>query len=208
MKLYHWAPAPNPRRVRIFLAEKGISVALDDVGAGWKLKGDFLNKSSHRLTPLLELDDGTLIGEAAAICRYFEAVHPEPSLFGRTPKQIALIDMWERKCEFEGMQAVAEVFRNSVPAFEGRGLGGYEVVIQQIPALIERGKVRANAFFEELDQQLATHPFIAGDDFSMADITGLCAVDFGKRVSLEVPATCSNLRRWYAEVTARPSATA
>lgn len=208
MKLYNWAPAPNPRRVRMFLTEKGISVPLDDVGAGWVLKGDFLSKSTHRLAPMLELDDGTLIGEAAAICRYFEAIHPEPRLFGNNPKEIALVDMWERKCEFEGLQAVAEVFRNSLPTFEGRGLGGYDVTIAQIPALIERGKVRTNAFFQDLERQLAGHRFIVGDTLTMADITGLCAIDFAKRVAIEIPTSCINVQRWHAEMSARPSAKA
>jgi glutathione S-transferase len=178
------------------------------VGAGWKLKTDFLGKSTHRLTPLLELDDGTMIGEAAAICRYFEASHPEPRLFGRDAREVGLVDMWERKCEFDGMQAVAEVFRNSVPAFADRGLGGYDVPIAQIPALVDRGRVRMNAFFADLEQQLAGHRFIVDDTYTMADVTGLCAIDFGKRVGIEIPEQCPNVLRWYAEVSARPSAAA
>lgn len=208
MKLYDWKAAPNPRRVRIFLAEKGLSIPREEVGAGWALKPEFIAKSAHRLAPMLELDDGTLIGEAMAICRYFEAEHPEPRLFGTDAKSIALVEMWERKCDFEGMQAVAEVFRNSLPAFADRALAGYDVPVPQLPALVERGKLRVQRFFCELDQRLSTQRYVAGTVYSVADITGLCAVDFAKRVKLEMPTACAQLMRWHAEVSARPSASA
>jgi glutathione S-transferase len=190
----------------MFVAEKGIELAVEDVGERAVLKPEFLGKSSHRLTPMLELDDGTLIGEAAAICRYLEALHPEPRLFGRDPKEAALIDMWERKAEFEGLQAAAEVFRNTLPAFENRGMGGYQVAIAQIPALIERGKLRMQAFYEKLDQQLADHDFVVGDALSMADITALCGIDFARRNKLEIPEQCARVRSWHARISARPSA--
>jgi len=115
MKLYTWALAPNPRRVTIFMAEKGIEMPIEDVGDRAALKPDYLRKSTHRRVPVLELDDGTCIGEAMAICRYLEALHPEPPLFGRDPKQAALIDMWERYCEYDGVFAVAEVLRVLAP---------------------------------------------------------------------------------------------
>jgi glutathione S-transferase len=206
MKLFTWGPAPNPRRVRIFVAEKGIAIATEDVGERAQLKADFLARDPNRLTPALELDDGTLIGEAAAICRYLDGLHPEPPLFGRNPTQAALIDMWERKCEFEGLQATAEVFRNSLPAFVDRGLGGYAVSIPQIPALIERGRVRMNAFYGKLDAQLAGGEYIVGDALSMADITGLCAIDFAIRVKIPIPDECKRVKAWHARVSARPSA--
>jgi glutathione S-transferase len=208
MKLYTWGPAPNPRRVRIFVAEKGMALEVEDVGERAQLKPDFLARSSHRLAPMLELDDGTLIGEAMAICRYLDGVQPEPRLFGSNPTEMALVDMWERKCEFEGLQAVAEVFRNTLPAFEGRGLGGFELPIPQIPALIERGKLRVQTFYAKLDQQLEGRSHIASEAFSVADITGLCAVDFARRMKLEIPESCSQVRRWYDQVSARPSAKA
>ena len=206
MKLYTWGPAPNPRRVRMFLAEKGIAVPTEDVGAGAKLKPEFLDRSPHRLTPMLELDDGTLIGEAMAICRYFETLHPEPALFGRSARQVALVEMWERKAEQEGLLAVGEVFRNSIPAFTDRGLGGYDVPVPQIPALVERGKLRTAVFFAKLDAQLAGRRFLAGDDFSVADISALCAFDFAKRVALGPAPDAAHVARWYAEVSERPSA--
>jgi glutathione S-transferase len=208
MKLYSWGPAPNPRRVRMFAAEKGLPLAIEEAGDGAVLKRDFLERSPHRLVPALELDDGTLLGEASAICRYLEQLHPEPPLFGRDPKQAALIDMWDRKCEFEGIQAAAEVFRNVLPVFENRGLGGYDVPIPQIPALIERGKARVAAFYGKLERQLEGRAFLVGDTLSMADITGLCAVDFARRARMDIPEACAEVRRWHAQLSARPSAQA
>lgn len=205
MKLYTWALAPNPRRVTIFLAEKHVELPCEDVGAGAKLKDEYLSRAALRRVPVLELDDGTCIAQAMAICRYLEALHPEPALFGTTPKQAALIDMWERYCEYDGVFAVADVFRNKVHAFEGRGLSGYKASIPQIPELIERGRVRVREFFETLDVQLARYAYIAGDEFSVADITAVCATDFALFSRLEVPADCRNVTRWYAEVCARPS---
>jgi glutathione S-transferase len=205
MKLYTWQRAPNPRRVSIFLAEKQLSLEIEEVGDGAQLKPEFLAKAVHRRVPLLELDDGTRIGEAMAICRYLEALHPEPALFGRSPKEAALIDMWERWCESDGVFAVAEVFRNKLPAFEGRGLSGYHASTPQIPALVERGSLRVQEFFERLDGQLARHPFVAGPSFSVADITAVCATDFALRTRLEIPVSCTNVLRWHAEVSARPS---
>jgi glutathione S-transferase len=208
MKLYQWGPAPNPRRVRIYLAEKNLQLPTEDVGAGWSLKPEYLTRTAHRLTPMLELDDGTMLGEAMAICRYLEGLHPEPPLFGRDAKERALVDMWERKCENQGMAAAAEVFRNALPAYVDRGLGGYDVPIPQIPALVERGKIRMDAFYKSLDHELSTHRFIVGDYFSVADITALCAIDFARRVKVAIPESCSHLLRWHSEVSARPSAKA
>jgi glutathione S-transferase len=205
VKLYTWKHAPNPRRVAIFLAEKGLEIPVEEVGEGAQLKPDFLAKSVHRRVPELELDDGTRIGEAMAICRYLEALHPNPRLFGDDPKHAALIEMWERWCEADGVFAVAEVFRNKLPAFAGRGLSGYTETTHQIPALVERGTLRVRAFFERLDRQLAGHKYVAGERFSVADITAVCATDFALRTKLQIPAECANVSRWHAELSARPS---
>ena len=210
MKLYEWGAAPNPRRVRIFLAEKGIEVPTEDVGVpnSGDLKSEFLAAHPHRRVPLLELDDGTCIGEAMSICRYFEALHPDPPLMGRTPKEMALIDMWERIAEFEGLQAVSENFRNSRRTFTDRAIAGYANPLPQIPALIERGAVRTQMFFEKIDAQLAGNAFVAGDTYSTADITTLCTIDFARFCKLPVPDDCANLLRWYEAVSMRPSAKA
>lgn len=211
MKLYDWKIAPNPRRVRMYLAEKGIEVPTEQAAEpnAMGLRDDYLAKGAHRLVPLLELDDGTCIGEAMAICRYFEAEHPEPPLFGRSPKEKALVEMWERISEIQGLHAAAENFRNAIPAFAGRALPGYAEPVEQIPALAERGRMRYSAFLKKLDQRLGEARFLAGDDyFSVADITAFCTLDFAKNFRLPIPEDHAHLRRWYEEVQARPSATA
>ncbi|MDA0653134.1 MAG: glutathione S-transferase [Proteobacteria bacterium] len=210
MKLYDWGAAPNPRRVRIYLAEKGIEVPTEDVGVpnSGDLRPEFLSAHPHRRVPMLELDDGACIGEAMAICRYFEALHPDPPLMGRTPKEMALIDMWERIAEFEGLQAVSENFRNSRRTFTDRAIAGYANALPQIPAPIERGALRTRIFFEKIDAQLADNQFVAGDNYSTADITTLCTIDFARFCKLPVPDECKILLRWYEVVSARPSARA
>ena len=207
MRLYDWKSAPNPRRVRIFAAEKGIELELVDVGEGATLKRDFLSRSDHRVVPMLELDDGTLIGEALAICRTLEVLHPERPLLGTTAAEVGTIHMWEHVCELEGVVGAAEVLRNAVPAFADRGLPGHPDAIPQIPALIERGKMRVAALRRRLDARLADDEFVAGDRFTMADITALCAVDFGVTCRIPIPDGLPNLSRWHAAVSARPSAT-
>jgi glutathione S-transferase len=129
-------------------------------------------------------------------------------LFGDTPKQSGLIDMWERKSEAEGVFAAAEVFRNKLSAFEGRALPGYSAELPQIPALVARGKLRVQEFVDILEQRLAEQPFVAGQSFSMADITALCAIDFAKRARMPLPERCVNVARWYAQVSSRPSVVA
>ena len=210
MKLYDWGAAPNPRRVRIFLAEKGMYVESEDVGVpnSGDLKLAFLAAHPHRRVPLLELDDGTCIGEAMAICRYFEALQPDPPLMGSTPEEIGVFNMWERIAEFEGLHAVSENFRNSRRAFADCALAGYSKALAQIPQLVERGALRTTIFFEKIDAQLAHHKFVAGDSYSIADITTLCTVDFAAFCKLPVPDNCANLKRWHDIVSARPSAMA
>jgi len=209
MKLYSWDIAPNPRRVRIYLAEKRIEVPVEEVGVPGKpiLAPEFLARFGHRRVPLLELDDGTCIGEAMAICRYFEELHPEPPLIGRGPVERALVDMWERIAEAEAMHA-AEFFRNSRKSFTDRALPGAEAAIPQIPELVERGRARMLMFYDKMDIELAGRDFFACDHFSVADITALCAIDFARFCELPIPTTCANLSGWYDRVSARPSAAA
>lgn len=210
MKLYNWQVAPNPRRVRMFMAEKGIEVETVDVGepGSPKLTDAFLAGNPHRIVPALELDDGTVIGEAPVICRYLESLHPDPPLLGRDPEEQAVVGMWERKCELEGLQACAEILRNKVRAFAGRALPGYTVPIEQIPELAERGKVRLEAFYEKLDRRLGECRYLAGDDFTFADITGFVAVEMARAGKNDIPDACTNVKRWHEAVSARPSAKA
>ncbi len=207
MKLYIWSIAPNPRRVCIYLIEKGVEVPMEEVGVPGKpiLDPAFLEKAPHRRVPVLELDDGTLISEAMAICRYFEARHPDPPLMGADPLEMALVEMWERMSEFEGLFAVAESFRNAKRSFAGRALPGVAGELAQIPELIERGKQRAGIYFDKLDTRLGEARFLAGDRFTVADITAYCTVDFAKFIEMGVSDDRAHLARWYEEVAERES---
>ena len=208
MKLYDWQGAPNPRRVLMFLKEKGIELEVIETGAGGaRLSEDFLASDGQRTVPLLELDDGTRIGEAMAICRYLETLHPEPSLMGTDALDSAKVDMWERRADVEGVGAAGELFRNSHPAFDGRGLPGQAERIEQIPELVERGRARMGWFFEKFDAQIGDSPFVTGNNFTVADITAFCATDFARKVSkVQIPDACANFARWYESVRARASA--
>lgn len=209
MKLYDYALAPSPRRVRIFLAEKGITVPTEEVDlrAGAQLTEEFRRVNPQCVVPFLLLDEGNGIGESMAICRYFEALHPEPALFGRTPLEQGLVEQWSRRAEFEGYLAAGEAFRNAVPGFAGRALPG-AFPWPQIPALVERGKARVAHFFQTLDARLAGSRHLAGESYSVADITALVTVDFAGWSKLLIPEELTHARRWYAEVSARPSARA
>jgi len=209
MKFYDCATAPSPRRVRIFLAEKGISVPTVqvDLRNNEQLSPTFRAINPDATVPALELDDGTRINDAVAICVYFEAVHPQPALMGESAEQKALIASWQREVERNGFYAVMEAFRNSTPGLKGRALPGphdYE----QIPALAERGRLRVKHFYERMDARLAQSEFVAGPRYSIADITALIAVDFAARAKMPIPENLSHLRRWHAQVSARPSAKA
>ena len=209
MKLYVWNRAPNPRRVLIFLAEKGIDVLKEDVGGEkGRLKPDYVARYPQATVPMLELDDGTLIGEAMAICRYLEELHPTPPLMGVDSRDRAIVDMWERRAYEEGLISAAEIFRNRHPLFASRGVPGVGESISQIPALVERGKQRLQLFFRKFDSQLQRHPFVAGERFTVADATTLAAVDFAAFNGEKIPDECACLWRWHGEVSKRPSARA
>jgi glutathione S-transferase len=207
MRFYDCAPAPSPRRVRIFMAEKGISpeTIQVDLRAGAHLTAEFRKLNPWCTLPVLELDDGTTISEAIAVCRYLEAAFPEPPLMGRTPAEQGVIAMWEHRCEIDGFLAAAEAFRNATPGMKSRALPGAENY-EQIPALAERGRKRIAAFFSWLDARLAESPFVAGPSYSVADITALVSVDFAGWLKLRLPEGCVHAKRWYEEVSARPSA--
>ena len=207
MKFYDCTPAPSPRRVRIFIAEKGLDIETIQVDLRNKeqMNPDFAKKNPWLTVPVLELDDGTCISEIGACCRYLEEVHPEPPLLGRDAKDKAIVEMWNHHMEVDGIQAGSEAFRNSTKAMVGRALTGpYDY--EQIPALAERGKKRLANFFETLDKRLAESRYIAGDSYSIADITAKVTVDFAGWVKVAPLDSQTNLRRWYDEVSARPSA--
>ncbi len=203
MKLYDGGRAPNPRRVRIFLKEKGIEVPVQpvDLGAMEHKSAAYSALNPLQRVPALELDDGTILTESIAICRYFEALHPEPALFGRTPLEIASIEMWQRRIELHLMLGIAQVFRHLHPGMK-------EFEVPQIAEWGEVNKGRVMEFLSILDRELANRRFAAGDQYSVADITGLIAVDFLRAAKLPLPAEMANVARWHAELAARPSASA
>jgi glutathione S-transferase len=203
MKLYDGGRAPNPRRVKVFLAEKGITVPTEQIDLGKLAHKSPAYTAINPLqrVPALELDDGTIISESIAICRYFEALHPEPPLFGTGPREAAVIEMWERRIEFHLLGPVSHVFRNSHPAMK-------EMEVPQVPAWAEANKPRILEFITFLDGELKNRSFVAGDAFTVADITGLISIDFMKPAKLPVPDELVNLKRWHAAVSARPSAAA
>jgi glutathione S-transferase len=209
LKLYHSTASPNSRRVRIFLAEKGLEVQLAtvDLGKGEQHSAAYRAINPRRVVPSLMLDDGTAIGEVPAIMRYLDEAFPEKPLLGVTPKDKGLIAMWERRAELEGFAAVMEGVRNKLPGLKGRAIAGphdYE----QIPALVERSQQRVQNFFDDFNARLEHEPFVAGERYSAADITTLVTLDFAKALELTVLPRHTALKRWYETVSARPSATA
>lgn len=207
MKFHDCATAPSPRRVRIFLAEKGIEIPRVEVDlrAGEQLSAAFQAKNPRCTVPVLELDDGSFLGETVAICDYLESVYPQPVLMGRTPKERALVLQWNHWIEDLGFLSVADVFRNTSPGFRERAVTGPEN-FPQIEALGERGTRRIAVFYRMLERQLRSNAFVVGDVFSMADITALVVTDFASRVKLAPPEDCGALGRWHACVSARPAA--
>lgn len=209
MQLWDCQMAPNPRRARIFIAEKGLDIPKREVNiiAGENLKDDYLAINPWGTLPALELDDGTVISEAPCIFRYLESLHPEPNLLGRTPLETAQIGAWERFAEMNGMGAIGEFFRNGFEPLAGRALPGYSGVAA-VPALVERGRQRAAWFYGQLERRLGATEYVGGARYSAADITTLCALDFGRAVGLGYAEEHAQIRRWHALVGARPSAKA
>ena len=209
MKFYDCATAPSPRRVRIFLAEKGIELETIqvDLAKGEQFSEEFKAINPLGEVPLLVLEDGTTISQVDAICRYLEEVYPETPLHGRTPVERAMVNASNHQLQMNGFTAGAEAFRNSTPGFKNRALPGPHNY-SQIPELAHRGLQRLDHLFADLDAHLANSEFIVGDYYSIADITALCIIDFAKWVKKRIPEDCSNLQRWYNQVSDRPSAKA
>jgi len=203
MKLFDGGRAPNPRRVRIFLAEKGIEVPLIpiDMGAMGQRSEEVTKRNPLQRLPVLELDDGTVLTETVAICRYFEELHPEPALLGRGALGKATVEMWQRRMEFNLFLPVSQAFRHTHPAMK----------VLEVPQIAEWGEAnrpKALDFLRILDLHFAASAFTAGDEFSIADITGLVAVDLMKPARIALPDELTHLLRWYRDVKDRPSAAA
>jgi len=202
MKIYDSKTAPNPRRVRIFVAEKGIQIPYEEVdlvkAVNWG--EEFRKKNPSGTVPVLELDDGTCISETVAICRYLEELHPNPPLMGVDAKDRALVEMWQRRMELELLLPIADAFRQRHDFFKGK--------IRQLPEYAEVQKKNAEDRLARLNNELANRNFIAGDRYTIADITALCAIDFGRVSKIAIQPDQANLARWHAEVSARASAKA
>lgn len=209
MKLYDCQPAPNPRRVRIFIAEKGLEIPTTQVDLMGREQHSEAFRAINPLcdVPVLELDDGTHISQVNGICRYLDAAFPEPSLYGGDAKQQGLIAMWDNYAVNQGLSAVADAFRNYSKGFRDHAVLGLRSYAQ-IPELAERGRSRAHDFMEDLNGFLAEHEYLAGDQFSAADITAMVTMDFAKQVKIDIPQTHTHLQRWYDAVSSRPSAKA
>jgi glutathione S-transferase len=207
MKLYDHPLAPNPRRVRVFIAEKAIEIPRVeiDLGTGENQKAEFLAINPTGQVPVLVLDDGTAIAESVAICRYLESQHPTPALFGADALTQALVEMWHRRVEIGVNQPVERAVRNSHAMFAGRGSGPEGA---QSSDFAEAGKSTAEATCDWIERELATRPYVAGDSYSVADIALLIAVDYARVAKLRLREGRPNLDRWYNEVAGRPSAKA
>lgn len=207
-KLYHSLASPNSRRVRMFVAEKGLSLQYVSVDLGKREQHseEYRAINPRRTIPTLVLEEGTAIGEVPAIWRYLEEIHPTPPLLGVTPREKALVDMWERRAELEGFASVMEGVRNAIPGLKGRAIAGPHDY-DQIPAIVDRSKLRLKNFYADLDARLAKVSFVAGDRFSAADITALVTVDFAtKAMDSPLSEEHRSLKRWYDVVSNRPSA--
>ncbi len=202
MKIYDYKLAPNPRRVRVFLAEKGLTVPLEeiDIMRGVNRKPEFLAKNPLGGIPVLELDDGRLIAESVAICRYFEVLHPEPALFGTGAFEQATVEMWNRRIELALFVPVGMVWAHLHELTRTR--------IKQIPEVGEQSRKVVEARYRWLDDELANRPFLAGEKYSIADITLMIVIDFAKFNNISIQPDQKNLARWHQSVSSRPSAAA
>lgn len=209
LKFYDCKTAPSPRRVRVFIAEKDIDIETVqvDLRNGEQFSEVFRKINPDCVVPALELDDGTCISEVLAICSYFEELHPEPTLLGADAVARASILMWNIKVEQQGLAAIMDAFRNSAKGMKNRAIAGPEPYAQ-IPELAERGRERVVQFFHKLDGRLAENKYVAGDSYSIADISAMVLVDFAGRVKISIPDDAQNLQRWYERVAGRPSAAA
>jgi len=199
MKLYTTSVAPNPRRVTIFLAEKGIEVPTVEIDLAKKenLLPEFLARNPLGRVPVLEFDDGTYLAESIAICRYFEATNPEPALFGTGARAQATVEMWNRRMEFEILGNVSGCFRHSHPYWQGR--------IEQVADFGDLCRRNLLERMKWLNDEIADRPFIAGERFTVADITAITAFDLAKVVKIRIPEELANLTAWYKTVSGRPS---
>ena len=202
MKIYETKTAPNPRRVRMFLAEKGIDMEYVqvDLQKGENLSAEMRARNPLGKVPILELDDGSCIAETDAICTYFEALQPKPSLMGTSPLEKATIAMWQRQVELALMLQVGMCFQHTTGYFKDR--------MVPVPEYGKEAGINASKYLNILERRLELNDYIAGPRFSIADITALCAIDFARVVDIRLKDEQKNLNAWYEKVSQRESAKA
>jgi glutathione S-transferase len=202
MKIYDFNLAPNPRRLRIFVAEKGLKIPTEqvDIFARKNRTPEMLAKNPAGGLPFLELDDGSHLAESVAICRYLEGLHPEPNLMGKDSREQAFIEMWNRRMELNLFGAAGRAFQHTNELFKA--------LLKQFPEYGETQRETVKQQLQWLDGQIGNRPFIAGDRFTIADITALVAVDFAAQAGVPADPSLKNLARWYQSVSSRPSAKA
>lgn len=207
MKLYDFSLAANAQRVDVFLAEKGLELDKVEVNIrqGEQFAEPFSSMNPFHTVPVLELDDGTAIAESMSICRYLEELHPAPSLFGKTPEQRAVIDMWSRRMELNAFVPLIHALRNHAPMFKGRVVPGTRSELPQMAEIVTRGKDMMAVFLCQLDPHLKQNAFLAGNTFSVADITGFFTMRLAGAVGMDIKQDFPNTARWFADLSARPS---
>jgi len=206
VKLFDFQRAPNPRRIRLFIADKGLDIPRISVNLYGmeQLSPQFLAINPGGTLPVLETDEGSYLSECIAICHYLEQLHPDPCLMGSTPVQQAQVLMWSNIVENDGINAVAEILRNVSPGFRDHVLPG-PMKIAQIPALIERGQMRLHQFLSRIEQQLDTHRWLAGSEYSFADISLLATVEFATWVNIDACNSNPAIANWYQQMSTEDS---
>jgi len=206
MKLYDFGPAANAQRVRVFLAEKSLTVPLVELNVreDAQFTEPYTTMNRFHCVPFLELDDGTVIAESISICRYLEELYPKPSLFGRTAEERAVIDMWVRRVELDGFLPMLHAVRNHVPMFEGRVVPGTRSDLPQLPELVQRGQDMMAVFLDRIEPCMGRREFLAGDVISIADITGFFAIRMTKAVEMDT-SRWPNVMAWFARLASRPA---
>ena len=207
MKLYDFKLAPSAQRVQVYLAEKGLEVPTEQVNVreGALFVEPFMSLNPFHCVPFMVLDDGTAIAESMSICSYLEELHPEPPLFGRTPAERAVIDMWLRRFELDGFIPLLHALRNHLPNFAGRVVPGTRTDLPQSPAMVTRGKEMMEVFLGRVEPHMAQNEFVAGPAFTVADITAFFTLRMAYALEMDINASWPAVGAWFAKVSARPA---
>ena len=207
MKFYDFTPAPSSQRVRVYLAEKGLALPTEqlNVREDEQFAEPFTSMNPFHCVPFLALDDGTVIAESMSICSYLEELHPEPPLFGRTPAECAVIDMWMRRFELDAFIPLLHALRNHLPNFAGKVVPGTRTDLPQSEAMVGRGKAMAGVLFDRAEPHMARNEFVAGPDFSVADITGFFTLRMAYALEMDIGASWPATHAWFQKVSARPA---